>query len=88
MIKTKTLLLAIFLSAGCSVIPPFPEVNQCAYSIKFNKWRCCDTETKKCQNVDRNDPSMEAAQAVSADDYKKITEWLDSVKKEAEIHCH
>lgn len=88
LIRLKILLLGISLNlAGCAVIPPFPEVEQCAYSIKFNKWRCCNTETKACRNVTRNDSSMEAAQALSADDYKKVSDWVDTVKQIAEERC-
>lgn len=88
LIKIKALLLIISLNVvACAVLPPFPAVNQCAYSVKFNKFRCCNTETKNCFNLVRDDGSMEAAQCLSADDYKKSTEWIDIVKQIAETRC-
>lgn len=88
LIKTKTPLFALFLSlSGCSSLPPFPEVWQCAYSVKFNKFRCCNSNTKECANLKRDDTRMEAAQCLSADDYKASQEWLNSVIDLAQKHC-
>jgi hypothetical protein len=86
-IRLKTILFLTSLISGCASLPPFPEVNQCGYSVKFNKFRCCDTETKKCFNLKREDPSMEAAQCLSADDYKKSEEWVQSVVDIANRRC-
>lgn len=63
-------------------------MNQCGYSVKFNKFRCCDNDGKNCFNLKRDDASMEAAQCLSADDFKKVSEWVDTVKQIAEERCH
>lgn len=84
--KLKTVLLAISLSS-CAVVPPFPAVNQCAYSVKFNKFRCCNTDTKKCFNLVREDAKMEGAQCLSADDYAKSERWVESVLEVANSRC-
>lgn len=87
--KLKILSCLTFLSlSACQSLPPFPEVHQCAYSVKFNKFRCCDTQTKECLNLKRDDASMEAAQCLSADDYKKSEAWVQSVIDIANQHCH
>lgn len=86
-LRTKLLLISLILS-GCGSLPPFPEVNQCGYSVKYNKFRCCNTETKKCVNVRREDSRMEAAQCLSGPDYKKSEAWVQSVIDIANQHCH
>lgn len=86
-LKIALCLICLSLSA-CQSLPPFPEVMQCAYSVKFNKFRCCDTETKKCVNVSRDSKDMEAAQCLMADDFKKSEAWVQSVIDIANQHCH
>lgn len=84
----KILLLATSLSLGaCASLPPFPEVWQCAYSIRFDKFRCVNTKTKQKVNLRRDDPAMEAAQCLSADDYKKSERWVSQVIDIAEKKC-
>lgn len=80
--------LLIISLVSCGTVPKFPEVMQCGYSIKFNKFRCCDTDTKKCVNLKRDDPAMEAAQCLSAADYKKSEAWVQSVIDIANQRCH
>lgn len=89
MIKPKTLLVALSLSlVGCGTqVPDFPGVVQCAYSVKFNKFRCVNTKTKEAFNVSRDDSRMEAAQCLSADDYKASEHWVSVVKSIAEKRC-
>lgn len=82
----KMALLAISLSS-CAKVPPFPEIHQCAYSIKFNKFRCCNTRSKECFNLSREDERMEAAQCLSADDYKKSEAWVQAVINIANERC-
>lgn len=84
--KIKLLALILLLSA-CSKLPPAPAVNQCAYTIQFNKFRCCNTVTKECFNLTREDASMEAAQCLSADDYKAMAQWIESIRLMAEQRC-
>lgn len=80
------LIVSLGLSA-CASLPPFPSVNQCGYSVKFNKFRCCNTETKKCFDLKRDDKKMEAAQCLNADDYAKTEAWVDSVIEIANKRC-
>lgn len=87
LIRIKILLLTTSL-ISCASLPPFPPVNQCAYSVKFNKFRCCNTDTKKCFNLKRDDQRMEAAQCLSADDYKASEAWLQDVINIANQRCH
>lgn len=88
MTKLKIALFLISLSLeACASLPPFPEIWQCAYSVKFDKFRCVNTSTKAAINLKRNDPRMEAAQCLSADDYKKSEEWLTSVLEIANKRC-
>jgi len=87
----KTVLLAISLTSvlvGCGKdVPEFPEVAQCAYSIKFDKWRCKNTKTGEAFNLRRDDPKMEGAQALSASDYVKSERWIDVVIAIARKRC-
>lgn len=86
--RLRATLLTISLGlSGCAALPPAPEINQCAYSIKFNKFRCCDTVSKKCFNLRRDDPEMEAAQCVSAEDFKKGEAWIQTVIDIANQRC-
>ena len=87
-IKNKVLLCLTSLISACASLPPFPPVNQCAYSVKYNKFRCCNTSTQQCFNLKRESPSMEAAQCLSSDDYKKSEEWVQSVVNIANSRCH
>lgn len=88
LIKLKKRLIGItLLLSGCSSLPPFPHVNQCGYSVKFNKFRCCDENGKSCFNLRREDPKMEGAQCLSGSDYKKASHWIDSVTGIAQQRC-
>lgn len=79
-------LLTICLS-GCGSVPEPPEVYQCAYTIKFNKFRCCNTKTKACINLSREDASMEAAQCLSASDFAAAEAYMKTLKTLAEQRC-
>ena len=89
MIGPKTILLAISLSlTACgTLVPEPPEVWQCGHSVRFNKFRCVNTVTHEAINVRRDDARMEAAQCLSADDYKKMENWIATVKEIAERRC-
>lgn len=85
----KIALLILSLSfISCATLPPFPEVEQCGYSKKFNKFRCVDTETRKARNVRLDDPSMEGAQCLNLKDYQASEAWVSTVKDIAEKNCH
>lgn len=82
----RLLIICLSLSA-CDALPPAPAVGQCAYSVRFKKFRCCNTVTKECFNVKNDDIKMEAAQCLSADDFKSMEKWVDSVVEIAHTHC-
>lgn len=84
--KIRPILLTIFLSA-CASLPPTPEVKQCGYSIKFNEFDCVDTKTKATTLLSRSDKRMEAAQCLSADDFKAMEAWVTAVEEIAEQRC-
>lgn len=88
LIKLKAILLITTLSfIGCAKLPPAPALWQCAHSIKFNKFRCVNTQTKEAVNLRRDDPDMEAAQCLSAEDYKKGQRYVGTLKRLAEERC-
>jgi hypothetical protein len=82
------ILLGITLSAaGCGQIPEAPAVWQCGYSVKFNKFRCVNIKTNEKINLSRDDARMEAAQCLSADDFKASQDWVSELKRLAEQRC-
>jgi hypothetical protein len=84
----KSALLILSLSVGaCGSVPRFPQVEQCAYSVKFNKFRCVNVKTKAKRNVSRESKEMEGAQCLSINDYKQAETWLATVKEMAERKC-
>lgn len=87
MIKTSLLAISLSLAACGTVVPEPPAVWQCAYSIRFDKFRCVNTKTSQALNLRRDDPRMEAAQCLSADDYKAMAAWVGTVKSIAEQRC-
>lgn len=72
---------------ACAKLPPAPAIYQCGYSIKFNKFRCVNTKTKEKINLSRDNPRMEAAQCLSAEDFKAAQAWVAQVKATAERRC-
>jgi hypothetical protein len=85
----KTILLIVSLSlVSCGEqIPDFPEVWQCGYSIKFNKFRCRNTKTKESINLRLDDPKMEGAQCLALEDYKQSESWVATIKELARKRC-
>lgn len=88
MLKMKLLAISLISLVGCASLPPFPEVWQCAYSIKYDKFRCVNTVTHKKINLTRDNPRMEAAQCLSADDYKQSEAWVRQVIEIAKKKCN
>jgi hypothetical protein len=78
MLKTNLLATFLVLSA-CSTIPKPPDIEQLGYSVKFKKFRGCRTDTHQCRDIDRDDPSLEGAQALSAKDFKAESDWVDEL---------
>lgn len=87
MIQLIVAVMIFTVLSGCEQLPPAPEVYQCAYSVKFNKFRCVSTATGKGFNVSRDDVRMEGAQCLSREDYRKISAWVDSVIEIARRRC-
>lgn len=87
--KIALMFLFFYLSLiGCAPeLPPFPELNQCAYSVKFNKWRCVNSVTHAAENRTRDDVRMEGAQALSVEDYKKSEAWVQEIHDLAQKRC-
>lgn len=86
--RNGVLLIGLCLGMiGCDSLPPFPETWQCAYSSKYNKFRCVNTKTKEKKNLRAEDPSMEGAQCVSIADYLKSEDWIDQVITIAKRKC-
>ena len=87
MLKIALLAISLVISGCGTSVPDFPEIYQCAYSIKFNKFRCVNTKTKEAINLKRDDASMEGAQCLSRSDYKKSESWVNMVIKLAKARC-
>lgn len=95
--KLKIVLLTASLSlSGCAGwwtnrVPEFPEVLQCGYSAKWQKFRCKNTRTKEVFDLPLNHPMMEGAQALPiADKYRSYSSseaWVAAVKSIAEERC-
>lgn len=80
MTKLKMTFLATCLGlSACQTIPMPPVVEQMGYSVKFKKFRACNTETHACRNISRDDPSLEGAQALSPSDFKSMNAWIDEL---------
>jgi hypothetical protein len=84
--RIKILSFAICLEA-CAYLPPFPAVNQCLYRYDKQAFYCVNTDTKAQVKIPIASPVMRAAQCVSADDYKKVQDWVSTVKQIAETRC-
>ena len=82
-----TLLGTLLALSGCGRVPDPPAVWQCGYSIKFNKFRCVNIQTKEAVNLSRDDRRMEAAQCLSADDFKKSQDYVSELTRLAEQRC-
>jgi hypothetical protein len=83
----RVLLTALLSLSACSQLPDAPEIWQCGYSVKFNKFRCVNTRTKEAINLSRNDPHMEAAQCLSVDDYRSSQAWVESIIEISKQRC-
>lgn len=80
MIVCKKLFLIAFLAlSSCQSIPKPPVVEQMGYSVRFKKFRACNSETGVCRNIPRDDPSLEGAQALSPNDFKAMNAWIDQL---------
>jgi hypothetical protein len=84
----KTMLLILSLSlVACGKIPEPPEVWQCAYSVKFNKFRCVNNKTKEAVNLSREDAGMEGAQCLTREGYLAMQKWIGELESLAEKRC-
>lgn len=72
-------------------LPEFPEVLQCGYSVKHNKFRCKNTKTGEAFDLRRDDPVMEGAQCLPTKDrlqsYGSSEAWVASIKSIATQRC-
>lgn len=85
----KTVSLAISLSAliGCSSLPEFPDVYQCAWAGEPRAFYCVHNRTKERIKVPAMAPEMNGAQCLSLHDYKRVETWAELVKALAEKRC-
>ena len=94
-LKLKMILIALRMSLlitslsliACASLPTAPELWQCGYTHKFNKFRCVNTRTKEKVNLRVDSPIMEGAQCLSLDDYLEAERWIQKVKNIAEQRC-
>jgi hypothetical protein len=87
-LKRSLLVISLFSLVSClGAVPEFPEIWQCGYSSKFNKFRCVNSKTGEAKNLKRDDPSMEGSQCLSVNDYRLSERWVDTVIKIAESRC-
>lgn len=86
-LKTILLTISLSLSACGSLIPEPPAVWQCQYNGSPRAFYCVNIKTKQRLKVPASDPSMKAAQCLSADDYAAMENWIKIVKQIAERHC-
>lgn len=71
----------LFLLSGCSILPTFPEIWQCQFNGDPRAFYCVNTKTGEQKKFDLMDPVFKAAQCVSADDYKKVQQWISDSEK-------
>jgi hypothetical protein len=94
--KLNSALLILILSLSsisCQLfpqVPEFPEVVQYGVYANVNPPGFYGVNNKTKERVYKafDDPSMKGAQALSADDYKKVSEWEASVVDLASKRCH
>lgn len=79
-------LIAISLIA-CEKLPPYPEVWNCGYSIKFDFFFCVNNKTNDEIVLKRDDPRMERSQCLSEKDYEAGQQWVETLKQMAERRC-
>lgn len=85
----KTILLIISLSlSGCGTnLTPPPAINQCQFNGTPLAFFCENTDTHAREKIELTDPRMKAAQCVSADDYRAMTDYVDYLITEARRRC-
>jgi hypothetical protein len=85
MMKLKWLILSLSLS-GCLTTPEAPGVFQCAVHADIDPagFYCVHTKTKEQKYLPFDAASMKGAQAVSADDKKKLDRWVNSLIEAAQ----
>jgi hypothetical protein len=87
MLKKILLALSLLSIQACdSVIKP-PAVWQCGHSIKFDKFRCINTESGEAVNLSRDDMRMDGAQCLSIEDYKKSEQYVSDLIEQAKQRC-
>lgn len=84
--KIALLITSLSLSA-CKTLEDAPEVWQCQYNGSPRAFYCQNTKTKERLKVPANDPSMKAAQCLSADDYSVMEDYVQYLMQEAQRRC-
>lgn len=85
--KYALILCALFLASCGKEVPEFPQVSQCVFKVKYQAFYCVDNKTKARVKISVQDFAMDAAQCLSAEDYKKSERWIGDVRAIAEEKC-
>lgn len=87
MLKAGLLLISL---SGCQVVPPFPDVNQCA--LRPEAIYCVGTTNHEQTVYPNTSLEFKDAQCLPVNDAKKSYQsaeaWAENVKQLAETHCH
>lgn len=84
------LLLTLLVLSGCKTFQTIedpPEVFLCQFNGTPRAFYCENTVTKKKTKYSVDTPVMKAAQCLSADDYRSISQYIDYLTTQAEEHC-
>lgn len=87
-LKISLALLTISLLSCGSLVPDFPEIWQCQVNGSPRAFYCVNTKTKEQKKIAIDSSEMKAAQCMSAEDYKKSEEWVQTVINIANERCH
>lgn len=85
--KTALLIISLSLELGCGTLAPAPVVDLCQFNGTPRAFFCENTETKAKEKISVSDPRMKAAQCLSADHYKLMSDYVDYLISEAEKRC-
>lgn len=87
--RKKILLLIAISLCGCESLPPVPQHIQFGVhaDIMPPGFYGVNSETKEKVYRSFNDPKMKAGQCLDVEDYKKMQEWVKTVKEIAEGRC-
>lgn len=87
--KLKLLIISLSLVA-CEVLPPFPDVNQCA--LRPDALYCVGTVNKERTKYLSGSGEFKDAQCLPVNDpkrsYQSAEAWVENAKQIAQERCH